>query len=61
MVIEVKYADDGDLNATCRKGLRQIEDKHYADKLKDQRYQTILKYGIAFYMKECRAMVIDPR
>ena len=57
MVIEVKYADDGDLDATCRKGLRQIEDKRYADKLKDERYQTILKYGIAFYMKECRVMV----
>ena len=57
MVIEVKYADDGDLDATCRKGLQQIEDKRYADNLKDQRYQTILKYGIAFYMKECRVMV----
>ena len=57
IIIEVKYADDGDLKKTCLEGLKQIEEKHYADKLQDEQYHPILKYGIAFYLKECRVML----
>ena len=56
IVIEVKYADDGDLGRTCLEGLKQIEEKHYTDKLVDEEYRIILKYGMAFYRKECRVM-----
>lgn len=59
IVIEVKYADNGDLEATCRKGLRQIEEKHYADKLYDQGFVTIRKYGMAFHLKQCRVMLAE--
>ena len=61
MIIEVKYADDGDLESTCRKGLTQIEVKRYADRMQDERFQTILKYGMAFYMKESRVMMTSQR
>lgn len=57
MVIEVKYADDGNLQATCERGLRQIEEKRYADSLPEGEYRTILKYGMAFYRKECRILL----
>ena len=57
MVIEVKYADDGDMDAVCRRALEQIEEKHYAEGLYDDGFDHILKYGIAFYKKGCRVMV----
>ena len=59
VVIEVKYADDDDLEKTCLQGLAQIEGKRYADKLKAEQYRTILKYGIAFYLKECKVMLAE--
>ena len=57
MVIEVKYADDGDMEAVCRRALDQIEEKRYIDPLLDDGFERILKYGIAFYKKRCRVMV----
>lgn len=33
-MIEVKYADDGDLDAACEQALEQIEKKDYVAKLK---------------------------
>ena len=59
IIIEVKYADEGDLEKTCLEGLKQIEEKRYADRLQDERYHPILKYGIAFYLKDCRAMLAE--
>ena len=57
MIIELKYADDGDMDAVCRRALEQIEEKHYAEGLYDDGFDHILKYGIAFYKKRCRVMV----
>ena len=34
IVIEIKYAEDGDLDAACEKALKQIEEKDYVAKLK---------------------------
>ena len=34
IVIEVKYADDGNLEKACKEALRQIEEKKYAEGLK---------------------------
>ena len=53
IVIELKYADDGNLEAACREALGQIEEKKYAEGLKRWGTKKILKYGIAFYEKEC--------
>ena len=53
IVIELKYADDGKLEAACLEALKQIEEKKYAEGLKCWGAKKIMKYGIAFYGKEC--------
>ena len=57
MVIELKYAEDGNLEAACAKALTQIEEKKYAEALRRRGMKTILKYGIAFWEKECRVVL----
>ena len=59
ILIEVKYARDGDLEAACRRALRQIEEKHYADNLFDDGYERVLKYGIGCAKKKCRVMLAE--
>ena len=56
IVIEMKYADDGNLDAACQKALEQIERNHYEEELYDEGMDDILKYGIACYKKRCRVM-----
>ena len=53
IVIELKYANDGNLEPACRVALEQIEEKKYTEDLKRRRMRKIIKYGIAFYEKEC--------
>ena len=53
IVIELKYADDGNLETACRAALRQIEEKKYAHGLKRRGMKKIIRYAIAFYEKEC--------
>ena len=53
IVIELKYADDGNLEKACGEALKQIEEKKYAESLKRRGMKKIIKYGIAFYEKEC--------
>ena len=53
IVIELKYADDGNLEKACTEALKQIEEKKYAEGLKRRSMKKIIKYGIAFYEKEC--------
>lgn len=54
ILIELKYAEDGDLDAACDRALAQMEEKRYADALLDDGMERILKYGIACYKKRCR-------
>lgn len=56
IVIEVKYAENGNMDAACTEALRQIEEKQYASRLKEDGMKTILKYGIACYKKECHVL-----
>ena len=53
IVIEVKYADDGNLEAACVEALKQIEEKKYTEGLKRRGMKKIIEYGIAFYEKVC--------
>ena len=57
IVIEVKYAEDGDLETSCKEALKQIEEKKYEAKLWDDGMRNILKYGIACYKKECKVVM----
>ena len=53
IVIELKYAEGGSLEASCEAALKQIEERKYAVSLQRRGMKRILKYGIAFYEKEC--------
>ena len=53
IVIELKYANDGNLEKACSLALRQIEEKKYAVGLQRQGMKKIIRYGIAFWEKEC--------
>lgn len=53
MVLELKYAEDGDLEEACRKALSQIEEKRYEERLLEEGVTRIFKYGIAFCKKRC--------
>ena len=55
IVIELKYAEDGNLEKACREALEQIEEKKYAQGLKRRSMKKIIRYGIAFCEKECMA------
>lgn len=57
IVIEVKYARDGDLETGCREALEQIEKKRYEEVLRDEGIEKILKYGIACYKKRCKVIL----
>ena len=52
IIIELKYADDGNLEAACKEALEQIEEKKYAEGLKRRGMKKVIKYGIAFCGKE---------
>ncbi len=53
IVIELKYAHDGNLEKACAKALQQIREKKYAVGLRRRGMDRIITYGIAFYEKEC--------
>ncbi|MCJ7847496.1 MAG: AAA family ATPase [Blautia sp.] len=57
IVLEVKYPEDGNLEAGCRAALEQIEKKGYVEELRDEGMEQILKYGIACYKKRCGVML----
>lgn len=62
IVIELKYADDGNLETACMEALDQIEAKKYAEGLKRRGTKKRIKYGIAFCGKECMvAMMPDEK
>lgn len=57
IVIELKYAEDGNMDAACKVALQQIEDRDYVAKLKDDGMRNIIKYGIACYKKNCKVVL----
>lgn len=57
IVIEVKYAENGELETACRKALEQMQKKHYEEAFADADIHHILKYGIACNRKNCRVLL----
>ena len=55
-VIELKYAEDGDMDTACARALEQIEEKNYVDKLKQDGMRNFIRYGIACYKKDCKVV-----
>ena len=61
IVIEVKYAEDGNLEEECQRAMKQIIDTRYVEALKQEGVHTILKYGIACYKKTCKVALETER
>ena len=59
IVIELKYAEDGNMDAACKQALKQIEDKDYIAKLKQDGMRNFIKYGVACYKKDCKVMIYE--
>lgn len=56
IVIELKYAEDVDFDAGCRKAMQQIKDRNYEEVLVKDGMKTIYRYGIACYKKRCKVI-----
>ncbi len=56
IVIELKYAEDGDLEDACKGALKQIKEKKYAEGMQKEDIEHVLTYGIAFYKKRCKVL-----
>ena len=57
IVIELKYAEDGDMDSACSRALEQIEEKDYVDKLRQDGMRNFIKYGIACFKKDCKVVI----
>lgn len=57
IIIELKYADDGNLEKGCANALEQIENRKYAVDLERRRMKKVLRYGMAFCEKECKVVM----
>lgn len=57
IIIEVKYDEKGDLEAECKKALRQIDATGYTEALHQEDVTRILKYGIACRRKDCMVLM----
>lgn len=60
VIIEIKICDKPkELFTKCEDALNQIDEKHYEDELNEEGYEDIIKYGIAFYRKDCVIKVCE--
>ena len=57
IVIELKYAEDGDMDAACSRALEQIEEKEYVYKLRQDGMRNFIRYGIACFKKDCKVVI----
>ena len=57
IIIEVKYAEDGNLEEECQRAMKQIIDTRYVEALEQEGVHMILKYGIACYKKTCKVVL----
>lgn len=57
VVIETKYAEDGNLEKSCADAIRQISEKKYSTTFQKYGMEKIIKYGIAFYKKRCKVVL----
>ena len=54
IILELKVAKSfKEMSGKCDEALKQIEEKQYDKELLEEGYTNIVKYGIAFYKKDC--------
>jgi hypothetical protein len=61
IIIELKYAEDNNLDKHCKEALAQIEGNSYDAGLLSDGMEKIIKYGIAFYKKNCKVTTSSNR
>ena len=59
IIIEVKYADNDNLDSECANALSQIDKLHYTDALMEFDPVKIYKYAIACYKKHCKVVMTE--
>ncbi|MFD3157972.1 AAA family ATPase [Haloimpatiens sp. FM7330] len=60
IILELKVCDNPkDILKKCDEALQQIEKNKYDADLKEEGYENIIKYGIAFYRKDCIIKVLE--
>lgn len=57
IVIELKYAEDNQLEQSCEEAMEQIEQLGYDSKLRSDGMKEIVRYGIACYKKHCKVIM----
>ena len=57
IIIEVKYAENGNFEKACQEAMEQIEMMGYGASLLDEGMEHIFKYGIACYKKKCKVLL----
>ena len=57
IVIEVKYAGDGNTEAWAKEAIKQINKNRYTAQFHQNDINHILKYGIACYKKTCKVIL----
>ena len=57
IIIEVKYAEDGQLLTECQKALKQIVKNNYTAEMKESGIHSIFKYAIACNRKKCKVLM----
>lgn len=58
IIIEIKYAEGAAFDLSCHKAVEQIREKHYDAILLDDGMENIIKYGIVFYKKRCKVLLV---
>ena len=61
IVIEIKYAEDGNLDAACEKALKQIEEKDYVAKIKAGWYEKILSNMELLVLRKYAKFVVNSK
>lgn len=58
IIIEIKYAEGAAFDLSCHKAVEQIREKHYDAILLEDGMENIIKYGIVFYKKRCKVLLV---
>ena len=56
IVIEMKYAEDGNLEGSCKEAMKQIEEGGYVNQLDLDGMDNIIRCGIACHVKSCKIL-----
>ena len=60
VIIEIKVSKTYQgMEEKCDEALNQIEEQKYEEELRQEGYRDILKYGVAFYRKECMVKLAE--